>query len=182
MIVPRRSLLAGMGLVLPVVGCSSEPELNEPGAQAPSFELEDFQPKSPRFGERYGAEEFRGTVLLLPLFAAWCPNCVSCAYLLNGLRDEWLEQGLNVSIMSINSIDGRSSRNKLVEACDYPLLQDTPEAGVWSALRGTKDDHYLYTPDLVLDRFFDFESGDVVDALSEPGKARLLEALLAAGA
>jgi peroxiredoxin len=181
MLIARRPLLAGFGLIGPGLACSSEPLLNEPGAEAPSFLLEDFQPKSARFEQKYGAEEFRGSVLLLPLFAAWCPNCVACAYLLNDLSAEWQAEGLNVRLMSINSIDGKSSRQKLIDACDFPLLQDTNEAKVWERLSGTKDDHYLYTPAGVLDVFFDYEGGERVDAFSEPGKARLRDAIIAAG-
>jgi hypothetical protein len=153
MIVARRPLLTGLGLSLVSLGCGDgDRGLNEPGASAPSFELEDFQPQSARFGESYGAEEFRGSVLLMPLFAAWCPDCVGCAVLLNRLHMDWLDAGLNVRIMSINSIDGRSSRQKLIDACAFPLLQDTSEAKVWEKLLGSKDDHYVYTPEGVLDR------------------------------
>ena len=182
MLVARRPLLKSFGLVIASAGCSDELEANEPGAPAPDFRLEDFQPESPRFGETYGMEEFRGSVLLMPLFAAWCPNCVSAAFLLNELYPQWLEEGLNVRIMSINSIDGRSSQHQLIEACSFPLLQDTTEAGVWSALRGTKDDYYVYTADAVLDRYFDYEAGERVDPVSEPGKEALKQALIAAGA
>ena len=57
-----------MGLLL-VSSCSGEPQGNEPGAKAPGFQLEDFQPESARFGETYGLDEFRGSVLFLPLYA-----------------------------------------------------------------------------------------------------------------
>ncbi|HEX2877533.1 MAG TPA: redoxin domain-containing protein [Polyangiaceae bacterium] len=183
MLIQRRPLITGLGLTLVSVGCGDgDRTLNEPGAPAPSFALEDFQPKSARFGESYGSEEFKGAVLLLPLFAAWCPTCVGCAVLLDGLYQEWRADGLNVRIMSINSIDGRSSRQKLVDACSFPLLQDTKEATVWDTLRGTKDDHYIYTPESVLDRYYDYEAGQRVDPISVAGKASLREALVAAGA
>jgi hypothetical protein len=121
-------------------------------------------------------------VLLLPLFAAWCPDCVGCAVLLDGLYQGWLDEGLKVRIMSINSIDGRSSRQKLVDACSFPLLQDTKEATVWDTLLGSKDDHYIYTADGVLHRYYDYNAGQRVDPISVAGKASLREALVAAGA
>lgn len=183
MLIQRRPLITSFGLTLATFGCGDgDRTLKEPGASAPSFSLEDFQPESARFGESYGAEEFKGSVLLLPLFAAWCPNCVGCAVLLEGLHQEWMADGLNVRIMSINSIDGRSSRQKLIDACSFPLLQDTKEATVWDALLGSKDDHYIYTPDGVLDRYYDYNAGQRVDPISVAGKAALREALIAAGA
>jgi len=181
MLIQRRPLLIGLGLTLVSSGCDGDRALNEPGAPAPAFELEDFQPESARFGESYGAEEFRGSVLLLPLFAAWCPNCVGSAVLLNKLHQEWMADGLNVRIMSINSIDGRSSRQKLIDACSFPLLQDTKEAKVWDKLLGSKDDHYVYTPEGVLDRYYDYGAGQRVDPLSPAGKAALRDAIVAAG-
>jgi peroxiredoxin len=181
--IARRDLFTGFGLMLVSAGCADgEPVGNELGATAPAFQLEDFQPQSARFGEVYGMEEFRGSVLLMPLFAAWCPDCVGCARLLNGLYQEWLAEGLNVRIMSINSVDGRSSRHKLVEACAFPLLQDTAEAGAWEKLRGGRDDHYVFTANGVLDRYYDYAAGQRVDPLSDAGKAALRDALLRAGA
>lgn len=183
MLIPRRPLITGLGLTLVSFGCGDgDRTLNEPGASAPSFALEDFQPQSARFGESYGTEEFKGSVLLLPLFAAWCPDCVGCAVLLDKLYQEWLDDGLNVRIMSINSIDGRSSRQKLINACSFPLLQDTKEAKVWDTLLGSKDDHYIYTAEGVLDRYYDYDAGQRVDPLSAAGKASLRDAVVAAGA
>ena len=182
MLIARRPLLTSFGLSLACFGCDGDAAVNEPGAAAPSFALQDFQPQSPRFGESYGIEAFRGSVLLMPLFAAWCPDCVGCAVLLDGLYQEWLDGGLNVRVMSINSIDGRSSRKKLVDACSFPLLQDTSAAAVWDKLLGSKDDHYIYTPDAILHRYYDYDAGQRVDPLSAAGKQSLRDALVAAGA
>ncbi len=182
MLLPRRPILTSFGLTLACFACDGDRALNEPGASAPSFALEDFQPRSARFGESYGTEEFKGSVLLMPLFAAWCPDCVGCAVLLEALNQVWLADGLNVRIMSINSIDADSSQKKLIDACSFPLLQDTSEANVWDKLLGSKDDHYIYTPDGILDRYYDYDAGQRVDPLSSAGKAALREALVAAGA
>jgi len=182
MLIQRRPIITGFGLVLAGFGCDGDRANNEPGAPAPAFALEDFQPVSTRFGESYGIEAFKGSVLLMPLFAAWCPDCVGCAVLLDGLYQGWLDDGLNVRVMSINSIDGRSSRQKLIDACSFPLLQDTGDAKVWDDLLGSKDDHYIYTADGILSRYYDYNAGQRVDPLSAPGKAALREALITAGA
>ncbi len=182
MLIARRNLFVGGGVLLASACGDGDPAPNEPGAKAPGFALEDFQPKSARFGETYGVEEFRGSVLLMPLFAAWCPDCVGCAVLLEKLNQDWQAEGLNVRIMSINSADGRSSRRSLIDACTFPLLQDTVEAKVWDRLLGARDDHYIYTAEGVLDRFYDYAAGQRVDPLSARGKAELRDALLQAGA
>ena len=182
MLFSRRPLLTSFGLTLACFACDGDRAVNEPGAPAPSFALEDFQPQSARFGESYGIEEFEGSVLLMPLFAAWCPNCVGSAVLLEALYPLWRADGLNVRLMSINSIDGRSSQKKLVNACSFPLLQDNSQANVWDKLLGSKDDHYIYRADGTLDRHYDYSAGQRVDVLSVAGKAALRDALIAAGA
>ncbi len=182
MLIQRRPFITtGFGLTLACFGCDGDQAPNEPGASAPDFALEDFQPQSARFGESYGPEEFRGSVLLMPLFASWCPDCVGCAVLLDGLYQGWLDDGLNIRMMCINSIDGRSSRQKLIDACSFPLLQDATEAKVWDKLLGSRDDHYVYTPDGILDRYYDYDAGQRVDPLSPAGKAALRDAIVAAG-
>jgi hypothetical protein len=60
-------------------------------------------------------------------------------------------------------------------------LQDTETANVWKRLRGTKDDHYIYRSDSILDRFFDYEGEVRFDVLSEEGKQNLRAAVIAAG-
>lgn len=42
-----------------------------PGAAAPAFALEDFQPKSARFGQSYGLEAFKGKVFILAMLSGW---------------------------------------------------------------------------------------------------------------
>jgi len=50
--------------------CSDHPSTC-PGAAAPEFSLEDFQPQSLDFGKRYGLEAFRGKPTLVALLASW---------------------------------------------------------------------------------------------------------------
>jgi hypothetical protein len=46
MLTARRPLLKSFGLVIASAGCADEQLPNEPGAKAPGFQLEDFQPAS----------------------------------------------------------------------------------------------------------------------------------------
>jgi thiol-disulfide isomerase/thioredoxin len=181
MLIARRPLIASLGLVLPAFGCSSDPEANEPGAAAPGFQLEDFQPASPRFGEKYGLAEFKGSVLFLPLFAGWCSTCIGCASILNDVYKEWQAEGLNVRVAAINPSNAVPHQKYLVEVCDFPLLQDTEQARAWDTLLGTKDDHYVYDASGILSTFIDFDGKLDKMIVSPAGKALFRQAVIDAG-
>jgi thiol-disulfide isomerase/thioredoxin len=176
----RRRLLNGVGVLL-VTACGSEAAPNEPGASEPGFRLEDFQPASSRFGETYGLDEFRGSVLLLALYAGWCDTCIGSASILNDVYKEWQAEGLNVRVAAINQTNAQPHQKYLVEVCDFPLLQDTEQAGAWDALLGTKDDTYIYDATGVLSRFVDFTANLAEMIVSEQGKAMFRKAIVDAG-
>lgn len=177
----RRHLVAGFGLAAFPGACGAAPSPNEPGSVAPGFELLDFQPKSERFGESYGLDEFRGSVLLMPLYAGWCNTCVACADILNDVYLQWQAEGLNVRVCAINPSSAIRHQKRLVEVCDFALLQDTDDAKAWDALRGSKDDTYVYGPDGILRLFVDF-TGDLSQMIvSQAGQARFRQAIVDAG-
>jgi hypothetical protein len=41
------------------------------GAPVPTWQLADFQPKSPGYGKTYGLEAFKGKVTVVALLASW---------------------------------------------------------------------------------------------------------------
>jgi hypothetical protein len=159
----------------------TEQQPNEAGAGEPGFQLEDFQPKSERFGQTYGLAEFRGSVLLLPLYAGWCDTCIGCANILSHVYKTWQAEGLNVRVCAVNPINAKPHQKYLVEVCDFPLLQDTEEARAWDALLGTKDDNYVYDADGVLRTFIDFKANLSEMIVSEAGKALFRKAIVDAG-
>ena len=177
----RRQLLRTFGIALASVGCGSEPAANEPGAAQPGFQLEDFQPQSARFGETYGLDEFRGSVLLLPLYAGWCDTCIGCCDILDDVYKDWQAEGLNVRVAAINPINAKSDQRYLVEVCEFPLLQDTEEARAWDALLGTRDDTYVYDAQGVLRTFIDFKANLNEMIVSAAGKALFRQAIIDAG-
>src|SRR3970040_2003947 len=95
LILPRRAFIAASSLSLFACG-SEEPRPNEPGAPAPAWALQDFQPLSERFGQVYGLDAFRGSVVLVALYAGWCNTCQGAAYQLNDLVKQWQAEGLNL--------------------------------------------------------------------------------------
>lgn len=180
-IIARRPLLAGFGSLL-AAGCSGgEPYGNIPGAYPPDFKLQDFQPKSARFGETYGLDEFRGSVLFMPLFAGWCSTCIGCATILDDVYKEWQAEGLNMRVCAINPSNAKPQQRLLTNVCDFPLLQDTDEQQAWERLGGTKDDHYIYEPDGRLSSFIDFREDFSQMIVSEAGRAMFRQAIIDAG-
>jgi hypothetical protein len=181
MLLPRRQLLGGFVLGVALPGCSSDPAPNEAGAAEPGFQLQDFQPESARFGDSYGLEEFRGSVLLLPLYAGWCDTCIGCADILNDVYKEWQADGLNVRVAAINPINAAPHQKYLVEVCDFPLLQDTEQAHAWDALLGTKDDTYVYDAGGTLHQFVKFQANLNEMIVSKAGQAFFRKAIVDAG-
>ena len=51
--------------------CSDDLPMLCPGAETPSWQLADFQPKSAKNGTTYGLEAFRGKVTVVALFSGW---------------------------------------------------------------------------------------------------------------
>jgi hypothetical protein len=181
MLIQRRRLVTGFGLMLAAFGCSDELQPVEPGAPAPGFKLEDFQPASPRFGETYGLAEFRGSVLVLPLYAGWCDTCIGCCSILNDVYKEWQADGLNVRVAAINPINALPHQKYLVEVCDFPLLQDTEEVRAWDTLLGSRDDTYFYDAEGILSKFIDFKADLAEMIVSDAGKALFRQAVVDAG-
>ena len=56
----------------------------------PSWELLDFQPKSPKHNQVYGLDQFRGQVTIVALLATWCPYCQRQIEKLEQLQKELL--------------------------------------------------------------------------------------------
>lgn len=181
MLIQRRPLITGFGVMLVSAGCADELQPVEPGAPAPGFKLQDFQPESPRFGETYGLDEFRGSVLVLPLYAGWCDTCIGCCSVLNDVYKEWQADGLNVRVAAINPIDALPHQKYLVEVCDFPLLQDTEEARAWDALLGSRDDTYFYDAQGILSKFIDFKADLTKMIVTTAGQALFRSAVVAAG-
>jgi len=175
----RRSFIACSGLS--IVGCGSdEPKPNEPGAPAPRWQLEDVQPMSERFGQVYGLEAFRGSVVLIALYAGWCNTCVGVAPMLSDLVAQFTAEGLNVRTLSVNAANARADQQSLIDVWPHPLFQDTPEIDAWGQHAGTKDDMIVYTPDGVLSAFLRWGGEVEVYPFTDLGKQNIRNAIVAA--
>ncbi len=157
-----RWVLAVCALVL--AACSSEPTTDSGdaaavpttlGQPAPSWSAVDFQPKSSRFGESYGLDQFRGKVLLVGYLSGWCPYCETQAGLLEKMQNELVAEGVaDVQIVIVNSADAQKDQGKFVALTSFPLFQDSDDALVFRKSGTSKDDFAVYAKDGTLARFY----------------------------
>ena len=137
------------------------------GSVWPEWDLEDFQPNSPRFGESYGLNTFEGTVTVMSLHAAWCSYCRGQAMLMDQMLKELRAEGYDVEFVTVNKINAAEEGYQLsmiyvlndqneiqygedgqpIYRCTFPLLQDVEELNVWEIHEGRKDDFYIYDVD-----------------------------------
>jgi hypothetical protein len=183
-LIPRRAVIP-LALLLALLGCSKAPWAHKPtdeGARAPGWKLRDFQPKSPRFGQVYGLEEFRGSVLVLALYEGNCGTCVAFAQRMNELEQTWQREGLDVRMAIINASFAASSQKTLVEACGFPLFQDTAAVNAWRQQGGSQNDVYVYAPTGRLGTYFHWGGPVAYDPVTRQGQANLRAAVLRAAA
>lgn len=158
------------------------------GVTAPAWKLEDFQPRSPGYKDRYGPAEMRGKPLLVTMQSAWCPYCQAQVGRLEALRKELLAAGKSVQIVGVNSSDQRAvdAQQELVSRTDIPLFQDTTKANgssfdtAYQLHGGRKDDIYLYDSQGVLLSFFRNGGPVKIDLTTPEGYKNIKDALLAA--
>jgi len=152
-----------------------------PGAEAPAWELNDFQPQSCGYGKSYGLERFRGHTTLVGLFSGWCDFCQAQAVELEHMRQELLMEGRDVQFVIINSADAVGDQQALVDRCAFPLFQDTAEVNAFSLHGGVKDDLIIYDREGLVSAFLpgSGEEGPTI-LLSAPGYENVKSKILAA--
>lgn len=141
-------------LALAASACADEPmeACGGPGQAAceaaswPDWELEDVQPDSARYGERYGLDAFAGEVLVVSFLSGWCPYCLDQAVKLEQLQAELEAEGVAAQIIAVNGVsaDNDDDREALTSRCSFPVFQDTEDVDAWGQHNGGKDDFYIY--------------------------------------
>jgi hypothetical protein len=175
--------LLGLALLCVPLGCSKLPWARKPteeGARAPDWKLRDFQPKSPRFGQVYGLEEFRGSVLVLGLYSGLCGTCAGLASGMNELEHRWQKEGFNVRFAALNVAHGVTNQRDLTAVTDCPLFQDTEQVNAFRQQGGRQDDLFVYTPDGRLSTYFKWGGKVPFDPLSTQGQTNLRAAIVKA--
>lgn len=125
------------------------------GAPTPVWSLNDFQPQSCGFEQRYGLNAFQGRVTLFATFNAGCGFCQAQAEGLEQMRLELEFAGHAVWFVALNSASNLGSAERLIERCGFPLMQDTEELNVWALQNGGVSDFYIYDVDGRLVRHYD---------------------------
>jgi thiol-disulfide isomerase/thioredoxin len=91
-------LVLALGLLLLGAGCGFDSEASaDVGWAAPSYEAPTMD------GEVVSLEDFRGRVVLLNMWATWCPPCRWEMPHLQQLHDELYGEGLRVVGVSVDS-------------------------------------------------------------------------------
>jgi hypothetical protein len=100
---------------------------------------------------------------------------------MEGFRDELVEQGLDVHIVAINSIDGLAEQQELTSRCSFPLLQDHADVRVWEDHhQADKDDMLIYDAAGVLYDYFPAGGDRTTNLKESQGRQNLIEAIVGA--
>ena len=144
----------------------------------PSWELLDFQPKSPKHNQVYGLDQFRGQVTIVALLATWCPYCQRQIEKLEQLQKELLTDKFEVNFVAINIQSGKDSQDEFISRCSFPLFQDTKEIDAFSKHQGGKDDYYIYNERGELTDYFPFLDERNSDLTDPQGYENVKQSLL----
>ena len=163
-----RLLALGVALAVSACGDSTNDAATDAGADAapilptsvgqptPEWSAPDFQPKSPRFNQSYGLDQFRGKVLFVGFLSGWCPYCQAQAGLLEKMQNELTAEGItDVQIVVVNSTDALKDQANFVALTSFPLFQDSDDALIFRKTRTSKDDFAVYDKDGKLLHYYD---------------------------
>jgi hypothetical protein len=150
-----------------------------PGAAAPGWVLEDVQPRSPRFGQRYGLASFRGQVVLLALIDSLCSYCDSQADKLNTLALELNARRAGVQVVGLSFTAAAANLPALLDVASYPIFQDEDAVGAVDTMGGGSSDLFIYDRRGRLQRFLRTTLEPNVFLYSAAGYASVRDAVLA---
>lgn len=136
-------------------------EACETESQWPTWQLEDVQPDSEKFGETYGLEAFDGQVVFVAYLVGWCPYCRAQTEKLEELSAELEQAGVEVQFVTVHGVSANNpeDQQELTSRCSFPVLQDTEAVGAWASGMGGKDDFFIYKPDGSLAAYLPPSSG-----------------------
>lgn len=187
------ALMCGLSLV--GLGCGGVETQERCGAGAakcakkiaPQWSLEDVQPQSARFGQRYGLKAFEGKVIVVALLVGWCPYCRAQAQQLETMRQE-LGDDVEIVVLHGASADNDEDRDALLyldpaadpktSRCSMPIFQDTEDINAWEQHQGVKDDFFVYAANGELWAYLPRSAG--TDLNTQEGQKTLKDAVMAA--
>ena len=152
----------------------------DPGAPWPSWELVNFQPKSPKYNQKYGLNEFRGRVTIVALLATWCPYCQRQIAKMEEMKEDLEANRVRVNFVAVNVSSGKGDQHEFTSRCSFPLFQDTEETNAISQHRGRKDDYFIYNERGELTDYFPYLGERASDLTKSEGYENIKQALLKA--
>lgn len=153
----------------------------------PSWTLEDIQPQSARFGERYGLDELvsegEGRHVFVALLVGWCPYCRAQAIALEEIRQQAEFSGKIEFVVlhgeSANNADDQKGMLFLEDGTTprhgMITFQDVASVDAWGLHGGKKDDFFIYGPDGTLERHL--PGGQETNLSTAKGRALVERAL-----
>lgn len=107
----------------------------------PTWQREDVQPKSERFGQSYGLEHFRGRTVVVVLLEGFCPYCQSNSVVAQQLQDDLAAENLDVQIIVLGDANAKEFQSRVA----LPIFRDA-DGQAWSAMRtgASKHDTFVF--------------------------------------
>lgn len=118
-----RTLLFGLGLVLTgVVGCTDTPNTGMVGRKAPDFTITDSD-------HTVSLHDYRGKIVILNLWASWCPPCVEETPNLIRLQKR---VGDKAVILAVSMDDDDQAYHAFLKRhnVDFPTVRDVNKTAV----------------------------------------------------
>lgn len=109
----------------------------------PSWQREDVQPQSPRFGQTYGLEAYAGQAIAVVLLEGFCTFCRSNSLVAETLQNNLAAEGLAAQIVIL----GDGNAKEFASRVGLPIFRDG-DGAAWSAMRpgASKHDTFVFAP------------------------------------
>ncbi len=109
----------------------------------PSWQREDVQPKSARFGQSYGLDHYSGKTVVVVLLEGYCPYCQSNSVVAQNLQDELTAENLDVQIIILGDPNAEQFASKV----SLPIFKDKDKSA-WNEMRpgAYKHDTFVFAP------------------------------------
>lgn len=110
----------------------------------PAWSREDVQPRSARFGARYGLEAYEGKTLVVVLLEGHCPYCQSNSVVAQRLQTTLDAEALDAQIVILGDLNAERFGDKV----DLPIFRDD-DGNAWDEMRpgASKHDTFVFGPD-----------------------------------
>lgn len=117
----------------------------------PDILLEDFNPKSPTFGQKFDFNDYKGKRMAVLMGAGWCASCISQAEYMEKIKQDFTKQGRDDFVMVVINAESASSapHQKAMlghagKEISFPALQALSSKEGWGAFGGKKNDCFMY--------------------------------------